>query len=306
MALHPMICSTYRRFKDFGVRSFRILAEAARRFNEVDAGEAAGSMAYFAVFSLFPLLLVLVVSASFVLESEEAQQKVLEFVTKGIPIPQEIIERNIHRLFELRGTVGIAGMIGLLWSATGFFTTLAYQLNRAWPHAESRGFLGRRLVALGIVSALAGLLAFSLVATTLVRLLPHFIMPLWGRVSSHGILLWMPLSKAIPLLLTFLMLLGLYRWVPNTEVKWKEALTGALVAVLGVEITTAAFAWYLRSGLARYRLIYGSLGAMVALMLWIYLNSLITLFGAHLSAAIAQQTRFSKHKAQEEGVTQCQ
>ena len=62
------------------------------------------------------------------------------------------------------------------------------------------------------------------------------------------------------------------------------------MAVLVVEITTVGFTWYISSGLARYEFVYGSLGAVVALMLWIYFNSLITLFGAHLGAAIARQT----------------
>jgi len=84
-----------------------------------------------------------------------------------------------------------------------------------------------------------------------------------------------------------LMLLGLYRWVPSALVRWPEATVGALVATGAMEVTTRGFSWYLRSGLARYELIYGSLGAVVALLLWIYLNSLILLFGAHLSAAVA-------------------
>jgi len=69
-----------------------------------------------------------------------------------------------------------------------------------------------------------------------------------------------------------------------------------------VQITTVGFAWYISSGLARYELVYGSLGAIVALMLWIHLNSLITLFGAHISGAIAQQTTLSNAADQKMGV----
>jgi membrane protein len=97
-----------------------------------------------------------------------------------------------------------------------------------------------------------------------------------------------------PRVFTFFALWGLYRWVPNTEVKWSEALWGASVATLAWEIATNGFTWYLSSGIVQYELLYGSLGAIVALMLWIYIISLITLFGAHLSAAIARQTRIDK------------
>jgi membrane protein len=74
----------------------------------------------------------------------------------------------------------------------------------------------------------------------------------------------------------------------NTQVRCLAALWGALVAPLGRELITDAFGWYLGSGLARYELLYGSPGAIVALMLWIYLSSWVALFGAQMSAAVAR------------------
>jgi len=189
------------------------------------------------------------------------------------------------------------GMIGLLWSATSFFTTLAYHIDRAWVESELRGYLRRRLQALIMVSILAGLFVLSLIATASLDILRHFSQSLWGGFSIVEDPLWPLLSGFLPFLFIFFMLLGLYRWVPNTGVRLSEAIIAALAASIGMEVTTSAFSWYLHSGMVRYQLIYGSLGAVVALMLWIYLNSLITLFGAHLSAAIAQQTRTGREKS---------
>jgi membrane protein len=88
----------------------------------------------------------------------------------------------------------------------------------------------------------------------------------------------------------------LYRWLPNTEVLWSEATWGSLIASAGTFMATSIFSWYLgsRSGLTNYNLVYGSLGAIVALMFWIYLLSYIILFGAHLSSSIAYYTRIKK------------
>jgi membrane protein len=97
----------------------------------------------------------------------------------------------------------------------------------------------------------------------------------------------------IPWLLTFLLFQGLYRWIPNTEVKWSEAFWGALFATTAWEVTKSGFKWYISSGLASQQLVYGSLGAVIALLLWIYLSSLIMLLGAHLTAAI---THYNKSK----------
>lgn len=265
-----------------------IVGRAIRRFSNNRAPQAAASMAYYALFSLFPLLLVLVSVGSFVLEREVVQKRLLEYVTTTLPVSQQLIRQNVERVLKLRGPVGIAGLIGLLWSATGFFNTLAHNINRAWPEADVRGFLERRLVALGIVGSLAGLLVLSLVSTAVLDLLPRLRIPVWGDASFYEALAWRALSNLIPWLFKFLMFLALYRWVPNTEVRWSAAAWGALVAALGWELITNAFSWYLGSGLARYELLYGSLGAIVALMFWIYLSSWIALFGAHLSAAVAR------------------
>jgi len=84
--------------------------------------------------------------------------------------------------------------------------------------------------------------------------------------------------------------MALYRWVPNAKVRWSAAFWAALVVALVLEIAANAFAWYLSSGLARYRIVYGSLATVVALLFWIYLSGWIIIFGAHLSAAIAGHT----------------
>jgi membrane protein len=280
----------YRRANDLSGGSLDILRETFQRFNDARASEAAAGMAYYALFSLFPLLLALVAAGSFFLESERAYREVVDLVTQAIPVSRGLIERNIRRVLELRGTVGIVGLIGLLWSATGVFTILDNHINRAWPEAETRNFLEKRLVALGMVGVLAGLLVLSLFSTAVLNLLPRLQVPLWGGVSIYETSLWAIVSKLVPGLFISLMFLSLYRWVPNTEVKWSGAVWAALVAAFAWEATASAFTWYLSSGLARYELVYGSLGAVVALMFWIYISSLITLLGAYLSAAINQHT----------------
>jgi membrane protein len=270
--------------------SLDIVGRAIQSFGNSRAPQAAASMAYYALFSLFPLLLVLVAVGSFVLEREVVQERLLEYVTTTLPASQQLIKHNVERALELRGPVGIAGLVALLWSATGFFNTLAHNINRAWSDADVRGVLERRLVALGIVGSLAGLLVLSLVSTAALELLPRFRIPVWGDASLYEAWVWKILSNLISWSFKFLMFLALYRWVPNTQVKWLAAVWGALMAALGWELITHAFSWYLSSGLANYELVYGSLGAIVALMFWIYLSSWIALFGAHLSAAVAHES----------------
>jgi len=268
-----------------------VLYDAIQRFGAARAAEAAAGIAFYALFSLFPLLLALIVAGSFILESEQVQRWVLDIVAEFFPVAQQLIERNIQGVLELRGTVGLIALIGLVWSATGVLTILARNINYAWPEATPRNFVEDRLLALAMVSGLAVLLVISFVSNTVLDVLAQFSVPIGGGLAVDETILWTTLVSAVPRLFAFLALLGLYRWVPNTKVKWSEAFWGALVATPAGEIATNGFAWYLSSGIVHYELVYGSLGTIVALMLWIYVVAAITLLGAHLSAAVARHKR---------------
>jgi YihY family inner membrane protein len=277
--------TVYNRVDDWSGGRLGILRRAIESFGETRAAQAAAAMAYYAFFSLFPLLLVLVSVTSFFMAGERARQEAVSFVTEVIPVSRGLIEQNIRRVFELRGPVGIVGLIGLLWSATGVFTVLAYNVNRAWSGAEPRGFLRRRLVGLVMIGVLLILLMFSLLSSALLNLMPRLQIPL--GISLYETVLWAIVSRILPLGFTFLLFLTLYRWVPRAETGWAAASGGALLAALAWEVVKNLFVWYLSSGLVQYELVYGSLGTVAVLMLWIYLSGWIALFGAHFSAALS-------------------
>lgn len=263
-----------------------VVQDAVQRFSETRAPEAAAGMAYYALLSLFPLLLVLVAVSSFFLRQEQARQEVITFITQAIPISDGLIARNIEQILRLRGTVGLVGLIGALWPATAVFTILARNVNLAWSDTESRGFLEKRLVALVVVGTLAVLLVLSLLSSTALDLLARFQIPLNGGGALYSTTFWRILSALVPGFLMFFLFLALYRWVPNTTVHWRAAFWGALLAAMGWQIAAEGFTWYVSSGLVNFELAYGSLATVVALLLWIYLSGLITLLGAHLTAAV--------------------
>ena len=268
-----------------------IVAYTFKNFEQANAAESAASIAYYALFSIFPLLIFVVTFSSSLLQERRVQEEILAFVADVLPASQDLVRGNIEQVLELRGPLQILGMIGLLWSATAVFNVLAHSINRAWHTAQQRNFLHGRLVALAMVVSLTGLLILWLVAITVVNLLGFLQIPLWGGRAIYETVAWGLVARLIPAFLIFLTFLNLYRWVPNTKVFWREALWGAAVAAAGWEISKEAFTWYLTSGLARYQLVYGSLGAVIALMLWLYLSSVMILFGAHLSATIAMRGR---------------
>lgn len=268
-----------------------IWVQAMKSFSATNAFDAAASIAFYALFSLFPLLLLLIVVGSFWLESEAVQLQLLRVTGYVLPGSLDYLAKIIDEVLALRGTASFLGIIGLLWSATGVFNTLAYNINLAWQPERIRGFVAGRLVALAIVGSLAALAMISIILTAVVDLLAQSNISIIGLNHSYTISPAKIISRLIPVLIRLIVFWGFYHWIPTPKVEWIEALWGAVVATLGWEITTLAFTWYLGSSWGRFELIYGSLGTIIGLMLWTYLGSMITLFGAHLSAAVARHRR---------------
>lgn len=291
----------------FSRGSLGLSIQALQSFKDARASQAAAAIAYYALFSLFPFLIILVVASSSLLQNQAVQVQILNLVSEILPpgeelakkslqrilelgrlLPvQEVLKENVQQVLRLRVPVGIVAALGLLWASTSVFTALALNIDRAWRGAARRKYLKLRLFGLAMAGGLmAGLLVVSLILAGLFGLI--------SRIPGGSAPFYEPwilevLSNLVPVLLVFLISFVLYLWAPNTEVRRSEAGWGALVATFGWTVSKMAFSWYLVIWLARYQLVYGSLGTVVALMLWVYLSGMIILYGAHLSAAIGQR-----------------
>jgi membrane protein len=260
-----------------------ILRHAIRNFTEKQAAQASAGLAYYALFSIFPLLLVFVAGGSYFLDRRQVFDTVTQFIQDAFPISKQAINENLLQVLEERGTAGVSSLVILLWSASGMFTSLAYNINLAWPRASRRNFLQNRLVGLWMIGGLIGLIILSIALGWMTKRLPFMDI---AHASPSQLILLRLISAFGSWLTIFLVFLTLYHWIPTLRVKWSATVWGALIASLAWKAVTAGFAWYLGSSFGQYQLVYGSLGAIVAFLFLIYIISLITLFGAHLSAAI--------------------
>jgi membrane protein len=273
----------YQRINRLSGERFHILQNALRSFTEKQAAQASAGLAYYALFSIFPLLLVFIAGGSYFLDRSQVFEAVTQFVRQALPISQEAINENLRDVLEARGTAGVLSILTLLWSASGMFTNLAHNINLAWSRAARRSFLQNRLIGLWMIAGLIALIAFSLVLSWITQRLPFMDI---AHASTSALTLLRLLSGFGSWLMIFLVFLTLYHWIPSLQVGWSATFWGALIASLAWKTVTTGFTWYLSSSFGRYQLIYGSLGATVAFLFLIYIISLITLFGAHLSAAI--------------------
>lgn len=284
----------YQRADRISGNRLNLIKDAIETFNVTRAGQAAASLAYYLIFSLFPLLLVLISAGSFFLDSEQVYLKVSQLVQQNIPESYQWIDENLRTVLEQRGAVGIISVITLLWAASGGFMSLAYNINLAWLEAPQRNFFQRRLIGLEMIAGLSGLFILSLIIDWVVNLLHLFNSPFVAFLQLGS---WKWFSNLFSWLAIFLLFYALYDWVPTVSVSANAAASGALFASVSWKVATALFSFYIRSGFGRYELIYGSVGALVAFLFLIYILATITLFGAHLTSAIDRKRKLDQTTA---------
>lgn len=251
------------------------------RFTEMRGVEGSASIAFFTVFGLPPLLIVIVTVASFYLEIPDVQALLIQIVEENVPIPADIVINFMNEILKQRSAVGIIGLIGFAWAASGVLMTLSANINRAWPTAKMRNVLERRLIAFIMIFAFILFIVLTSILSTAVTFLSQIRLTNLPINPSFGFL-----SDWLLFFLRFILFLALYYFVPKTRVKKRAAFWGAVFASIAWEITSLGFTWYFQSGLANYNVLYGSLGTLVALMFWIYLDCLILVMGAYFSAAV--------------------
>lgn len=252
----------------------RTLAE----FSDDQCSQHAASISYHVLFSLFPLAIVLVGASSLVLHATGSRDHTIETIVGQLPLSASG-DDQIRKLLEgaTSGTAGLGliAIVGVIYSASGMMSALRAALNQAWDVEQTRPFLKGKLVDLGLVFAVATLGIGSLALTIAARFLSsHGLLPGWASWLS---------SLLLPLVLGFGVTLYLYRVIPAAEVKVRDASPAALfVAVLIVALQNL-FSVYL-GNFANYNALYGSLGAVIAFMFFVYLVSQVFLLGAEAAA----------------------
>lgn len=275
------------RTKQIVKKVFLVMQAAFQSFQKAGVSRGAAGMAYYTLFSFFPLLIVLVTVVSYFVNGAEASSRVTQLVISVIPVSEGFVARNIGRILDLRNSVGFVGLLAFIWSASNAFSMMVHNINNAWPENERRSFFQKRLFGLAMVIAIIVILFVLMLSSTMLNALVKYKDTVAGLDLLFTNWLWHFGAKVLYWGVPFLFFYSLYRIVPMGRVPIKAAGFSALVITLLWRAASSAFQWYLASGLARYEVIFGSLNAIVVVLLWIYYSSLIIFFGAHICAAAA-------------------
>ena len=274
-----------------------LIVRTVLAFDQDGGSLRARSISYYALFAVFPALMLLIVVASTVLTSEEVQETVMALVAEYMPIALDVVAANIEHLLDTRETVGLVALVGLLWSASGVFSALYRAVNRAWGIRKSKLVLSEKVYGLAMVSVIAGLFLFTLSIDPLVSLARTWptsllgwqpAIPLTARPATDRLVGW--LSSLVPALSSAGAFVLMYRTMPRAPVRWRDVWLGGLFAGLLWQAGQKLFAWYL-GNFATYNVIYGSMGAIIGFLLWSYLSAQIFLLGAEFTAEYSRWRR---------------
>jgi membrane protein len=270
-----------------------MLASAANQALKPDTAITAAAIAYFALFSLFPITLLSISIASFSLGPSMDRQLIIQRLEFIAPALGQLLGQNIDEIIEARGPVTSVALVGLIWSASTVFYTLTHTLNEIWGVKQRRAVWKRRGLAIVFVLIFVGPTLFlaSFAGSMIAHLrtsLPDPIISMGGGVS---------LVLAIVLDVTLFMVL--YMMLPHGASTWRAILPGALGAGFLWELAKKAFLSLVAIYISVSNMVYGSVAAMIAFLAWAYLSGLIFLFGAYLSVAYFERKQQQKESVGE-------
>lgn len=262
-------------------------------FNNIP-GQAAASIAYYFLFSIFPLFLFLVIVLSYFLDINFVQEKLIRVVQEIIPGAEVLITENLQSLLANRSSNTILASISLLWSGSGMISSLVFNVQKPYPETNRRGFFINRAFAIVFIIfsilLIAGVMVFSFVFN-ISDALAFFNIKLTRTIQ---VLIHLFSTYILPIIFLYLAAFVLYYMVPTAKVDRGAARISSLLFAVIWRIFMIVFSRYVLSPMNRYDLLYGSVTVIALLLLFIYFSAFILLYFAHLTAAI---THYKQRRA---------
>jgi membrane protein len=256
----------------------------------------AAAMSYYFLLALFPLLIFLSAMLGY-LPIPNLFEQLLDVL--AVVVPPEAMKMVEHILASLltphRGGLLSFGLLSYLWTASGGFVASIEALNVAYDVEDTRGWWRDRLQAL-LLTLTTGLLI--LLGMLLIIAGPHFghlLTDLFAIPRGFGDL-W-PVLRVLTIFVIFVGAVEIqYCLAPNCKQKFMETMAGSVVAVTGIFLCSAGLGYYF-SHLSNYNKTYGSLGAVIIMMLWLYVVALLFIVGAELNAELLKMKSLQEEPA---------
>jgi membrane protein len=269
-----------------GLAAWRGLVEL---FNSNDLTHAA-SIAYYALLSLFPFLLLIISLLGTVTADEADRVSVLTFVFRYFPTQLDFVTSQLDAFRSARVQLGVAGLLALVWGSLGVFGAVTSAVNEAWGVEKQRSFWKHRLVSFLMLVAAGAVMMLALAFVSLIQM---------AQASWFGVMLssftWLTgvQSFAFRYLTIFLLIIGVglvFYFIPNAKIRFRDVWVGAVLTGVLWRFAFAGFSWYIKAN-AGLKMIHGSVAAVIVFLLWVYVSSIILMYGVEFTASYARLRR---------------
>lgn len=288
-------------------RIARLTATVIEDFARDQCLSYAAAISYWALFSIFPLLLVLMAALGAFVHNPSDRERAVDAVFNllGQSITRDTIQTQVTALAHSGGKVGAIGLVLALWSATSVFAAVRAGIAAVWGRQTAPPFVRGKLIDLAMVLTIGALVVLSILATAVLTAIEGFSTELFGAsigVTTRTLIglggLLVPCTLAfVAFALAYLSVPGDGSVpgggsVPGDSLRLTDVWQGALVGAILFEPLQIGFGIYL-SHFANYSPVYGSLGAVIALLTFMYLSAAILLLGAEVTKAAVRAKRGS-------------
>lgn len=275
---------------------FSLVNESFSEFLDDNALKLSAALSYYTVFSLAPLLLVIISLASFFLGKEAFQGELFGQIsglvgTQAAGQLQEIIKNA--EVSNKTGTAAVIGVVTLVIGATGVFAEIQDSINYIWsikakPDKGWLQYLKNRFLSFSIIITLGFLLIVSLGVNTMVDLLSQ---RLERYFSGASVAIFSALNIALVIVVITALFTVIFKVLPDGYLRWKECIVGAAFTAFMFIIGKFAIGFYL--GQSDLGATYGTSASIVILLTWVYYSSIILYFGAEFTKVYARSDGFA-------------
>ena len=274
--------------------SFSLLKQTVSEWLEDQVPQLGAALAYYTVFSLAPLVLLLLAIVGFIFHNDPAGawRKMTEQMSYFLDKSAVDVVANIAQTASQPNkgmTATIIGILLALFGASGVFGQLQNALNTIWgvkakPGAGIVGFIRSRFLSFAMVAGVCFLLLVSLVFESLLKGFSHYIQ----AIFPGGIVIALVVYSIFDLAVVVLLFALIFKFLPDVKIQWRDVWIGALMTAIFFAIGKWVLGLYLGSGAAGSA--YGAASSLITLLLWIYYSSQILLFGAEFTQVYAARS----------------
>ncbi|PRR80578.1 hypothetical protein CLLI_01510 [Clostridium liquoris] len=244
----------------------------------------ASQLSYSLLLAFFPFLIFLMTLIGF---SSINSELVLSELSNILPTSAyELVRNTVVEILETRNTNLLSfGIILTLWTASSGFRSVIKGINKAYDEKEKRSLF--KVIGISIISTLG--LGFLIIITILLLVFGQIIGSLLAKKMGFSYLfniIWYLLRYVIIIFSMITIFALIYHYIPSRRLKWREVIPGAIFSTLGWIVVSFGFAFYVNN-FGDYSKVYGSIGAVIILLTWLYLTSVIIIIGGEINASIA-------------------